>query len=587
MEKYREILARVLFELFGLDAEFDFSRTDEKFGDFATNAAMVIFGSAKKDEQMREKLDQQGVKSPRDLAEKIREKLMESGEFAKVEIAGPGFLNLSIDSKNLAKTLDESFLGEQKFGTSRKNSGKTAVVEYPSPNVAKPYSVGHLRPGNQGWAAKNLLESQGWKVITDNHIGDAGSPFGYWVLGFKKYSDREKLAKRGVYELGDVYIKIRADLKAEEKAAESDPSQSTPLADEAQNWLKRLEAGDAEAEEFSRTFTEISLAHIHNVMRRLGISTQFEYGEKFFAPMGKDLVAKLVSEKKAIKNPDGSVIVSLEEQGIKTPMLLQKSNGANLYATGDLATLVWREENWHPDLTVYAVGGEQKFYFEQVAALAKKLGLKQEVYHLWFGTIDQINEDGTRSKMSSRKGVVLMEELLDFAFERAKQNAKSDDMSENDLKKISVGAIKFADFSADRRTGMLFDWDSIFSLTGFSGPYVQYAAVRAKKILRENLLANNFANFDYDFLAEKNLILKLLEYPGVVALATDKLEPHRVASYAFELAKELNKYYEKTPVATAEVQPEIREKRLEVLLKVAEVFESALGILGIEIPDKM
>ena len=223
-----------------------------------------------------------------------------------------------------------------------------------------------------------------------------------------------------------------------------------------------------------------------------------------------------------------------------------------------------------------------------MSAVAKKLGLKQKVFHLWFGTIDQIDEDGKRAKMSSRKGVVLMEQLLDFALNKARENAKSDDLSDDDLQKISVGAIKFADFSADRRTGMLFNWNTIFSLTGFSGPYVQYAAVRVNKILRDNPIeAGAVTKADYDYEAEKNLILKMLEYPGVVKLAAEKLEPHRVAGYLFELAKTLNKYYETTPVATPEVPTEIKAARLAILREVAQVFYYGLDLLGIGVPAKM
>lgn len=568
MEKYERLVGETIKSKLGATVDVELTRPEAKFGDYATNVALPL----------AKKLG----KNPHELAESIAAALRETGEFTEVTVAGPGFINLRVAAKDLAENLREQFAKPQPFGTSVANAGKTAVVEYPSPNMAKPYSVGHLRSGNQGWAAKNLLESQGWKVITDNHLGDSGSPFGYWVLGYKLYSSPEKLAKDGIYELGRVYIEIRAALKQEAERGE------TKLADEAQQWLLKLENHDPEAVHYSDEFSRISLQHIHAVMKRLGISTEYEYGEKFFEPFGKAAIARALKDGIATENADGSVVIDLTDQGIKTPFLIRKSNGANLYATGDLACLLWREENWHPDMTVYSVGGEQKFYFEQVAAVAKKLGLKQKVFHLWFGTIDQIDEDGKRAKMSSRKGVVLMEQLLDFALNKARENAKSDDLSDDDLQKISVGAIKFADFSADRRTGMLFDWDTIFSLTGFSGPYVQYAAVRVNKILRDNPSDDGVApKVDYDYEAEKNLILKVLEYPGVVRLAAEKLEPHRVAGYLFELAKTLNKYYETTPVATPEVPAEIKAARLAILREVAQVFYYGLDLLGIGVPEKM
>lgn len=568
MGKYEQLIGEVIKSELGVTVDVELTRPESKFGDYATNAILPL----------AKKLG----KNPRELAEVIANSLRATGEFIEVTVAGPGFINLRIAAKVLAENLREQFAQSQPFGTSNANTGKVAVVEYPSPNMAKPYSVGHLRSGNQGWAAKNLLESQGWKVITDNHLGDSGSPFGYWVLGYKLYSSPEKLAKDGIYELGRVYIEIRAALKQEAERGE------TKLADEAQQWLLKLENHDSEAVHYSDEFSRISLDHIHAVMKRLGISTEYEYGEKFFEPFGKAAISRVLKDGIANENADGSVIIDLADQGIKTPFLIRKSNGASLYATGDLACLLWREENWHPDMTVYSVGGEQKFYFEQIAAVAKKLELKQKIFHLWFGTIDQIDEDGKRAKMSSRKGVVLLEQLLDFAFERARENAKSDDLSDNDLRKISIGAIKFADFSADRRTGMLFDWNTIFSLTGFSGPYVQYAAVRVNKILRDNPIDDSVeAKADYAYEAEKNLILKALEYPGVVKLAAEKLEPHRVAGYLFELAKTLNKYYETTSVATVDVPGNIKKNRLEFLMKIATIFERGLDLLGIGVPEKM
>ena len=566
MKQYENVIYQAVKNLYGTDEDIKLSRPDPKFGDYATNVAMQLAG----------KLGE----NPRAVAEKIAEALSETGEFTALEIAGPGFINLKIAANKLNDQLEQDFSGEVAFGENRDGAGKTAVVEYPSPNMAKPYSVGHLRPGDQGWSAHNLLKATGWNVITDNHLGDSGSPFGYWVVGFKMFSSEEKLTERGIYELGEVYVETRAALKAEAERGEH------MLADEAQDWLLKLENGDPEAVALSDKFNSISLDHIHNIMGRLGISTDHEYGEKFFVPLGKKSVQDLLERRIATQNDDGSVIVDLSDHGIDVPMLVLKSNGAALYATTDLATILWREENWHPDKVVYCVGAEQKFYFEQLAALAKKLGVSTELYHLWFGVIDQITEDGKREKMSSRKGVVLMETLLDDAEATARKNSKSDNMSEDDIRKIAVGAIKFTDFASDRRTGMLFDWSTMFSLTGFSGPYVQYAAVRVNKLLKDN--AETDADYgDYDHESEKTLLLKLGEYPEVISIAAKELEPHRVATYAYELARELNRYYEQTPVATDAVTENVKSARLSVLKKVAKVFEHSLGILGIEIPSKM
>ena len=561
MNKVAEIINQLIEEKFNIKTEVSLTRPRPEFGDFATNIAMQLAGKLSK--------------NPREIAEELAGELSKNEIFENVEIAGPGFLNLRVSAKKLEKILSQEF--SDRFGSNNEGEGKLALIDGPSPNMAKPYSVGHLRPGNQGWAAKKLLEFSGWKVITDNHLGDYGTPFGIWVVGFEMFSNEERLAKRGVYELGDVYIKTKAAMKEQGEGGE--------IEKKAEEWLLKLENGDEEALNSSNKFKEISLKHIHDVMARLKISTDYEYGEAFFAPKGKAAVQKLIESGVAVQNEDGSVIVPLEEYGFDVPLLVQKSNGAALYATNDLATILFREEEFAPDKVIYSVGAEQQFYFSQIFAMAKKLGIKTDLYHLWFGVIDQINEDGTREKMSSRKGVVLMEELLDKAEERAREIVAGRDVSEEDVKKIALGAIKFSDFTADRRTNILFDWENIFALTGFSGPYVQYSAVRVNNILRKE---QNFelVNFEeYDFEAEKNIILQLLAFPETVKMAVRDLEPHKISKYLYDLAREMNRYYEKTRVSDA---PEIEKSaRLTLLKKVSKTFENGLDLLGIEIPEKM
>jgi arginyl-tRNA synthetase len=554
-------ISEIVKELFDVDVEVKLTRPDVQFGDYATNVAM----------QLAKPLG----RNPREIAEELAEKLRSIGEFSEVSIAGPGFINVRLSARRMSDRL--STVWTDIYGENQDGAGKTVIVEYPSPNMAKPYSIGHLRPGNQGWAAKRLMEASGWTVTTDNHLGDYGAPFGIWVVGFLEYSSPEALEKDGVYELGRVYIQTKKALKDEKEAGES------ILANQVQEWLLRLENNDPEALDYSRRFNSISLEHIHDVMSRLRISTDHELGEAFFAPKGKLAVQKLLHEGVATQNGDGSVIVPLDEYGFDVPLLVQKSNGTALYATTDLATILYREETWQPDRVIYAVGAEQQFYFSQLFAMAKKLGIQTELIHLWFGTIDQINEDGTREKMSSRKGVVLMEELLDTAEQKAAEIVEGRGVSDEDVKKIALGAIKFSDFAADRRTNILFDWNSIFALTGFSGPYIQYAAVRVNKILRDVQFEGEIGEYAYD--DEKAVIAKLLEYPDVVRIAARDLEPHKIASYLYELAREMNRYYETTRVADAGNSE--KAARLDLLGKVSHVFEHGLDLLGIEVPSQM
>lgn len=557
-------ISSIIKELYDIDTQVQVTRPAPEFGDYATNVALQLAGRT--------------GKNPREVAEAIAEKLRATGDYSEVIIAGPGFINVRVSGVSIARQLETEW--SDQYGENTDGAGKTVIVEYPSQNMAKPYSVGHLRTGNQGWAAKRLMEATGWKVITDNHLGDYGAPLGIWITGFLHFSSDEALERDGVYELGRVYIKTKKAIKEEAERGE------TTLADEAQSWLLKFEAGDSEAKAFSERFNSISLDHIHEVMGRLKIDTDYELGEAFFAPLGKEAVQTLLQKGIAVQNDDGSVIVPLDEYGFDVPLLVQKSNGAALYATTDLATMLYREEHFSPDRIIHSVGAEQQFYFAQLFALAKKINLKAEMIHLWFGVIDQLNEDGTREKMSSRKGVVLMEDLLDQAEQKARKIVEGRDVSEDDVKKIAVGAIKFTDFVSDRRTNILFDWNTIFALTGVSGPYVQYAAVRVNRILSENGNGTSFEEA-YEYASEKAVIAKLLEYPEIVRRASVELEPHKVANYLYELARELNRYYEATPVAVGEIDPTVKAARLGVLAKVSQVFTHGLSLLGIEVPSKM
>ncbi len=560
MDNLKELIKGAINDLYGIeDAVVDLADVPADIqGDYSTNAAM--------------RLARQVGKNPRQIAEEIVQALGDSGY--SFTVAGPGFINIEVSGVALHDQLAAAWTDH--YGDNLNGVGKIAISEFPSTNIAKPYSVGHLRPGTQGWAAKKVLEANGWKVVTDNHLGDVGTPFGIWAVGFKRSGmDFDKVT---VYDLGNIYIKMKADLKAEEAAGKHE------LADEVQDWLLKLEARDEEAVELSEHFKEISLAHTHEVMARLGISTDLEMGESCFVERGKDAVLEYLSKGYFEKNEDGSVICSLDDYGIDVPMLMQKSNGAALYATTDLGCMLYRVENIHPDKIIYAVGAEQKFYFEQLFAMAKKVGIEVENYHMWFGTIDQISPEGKREKMSSRKGVVLMEELLNDAEKRVRDNFGGD-LGDDDIRKIAVGAIKFSDFVADRKTGILYDPDKIFALTGQSGPFCQYACVRLGRILEKNADFKTVEYEDYDYEAEKTVLQLLLKFPSVVEGACENFEMHKIAGFAFELAQELNRYYETTPISTAE--PVARSARLDLIQKAKFVLTRALDLLGIEVPTQM
>lgn len=563
MEKLVEQIKAIISKLYAAtDVDVVLSEVPANIeGDYSTNVAM--------------RLSRVAGKNPREVAGEIIAELEKDLPAYKYTIAGPGFINIEISAKSLYDELAAAW--SDNYGYNQSGAGKVAIVEYPSTNMAKPYSVGHLRPGTQGWASKQILEANGWKVITDNHLGDSGTPFGIWAIGFLRSG--KKVEDVTIYDLGEIYIEMKRLLKEEEAAGKHD------MADEVQDWLLRFEAKDPEAVELAARFKEISLDHTHEVMNRMGISTEYELGESFFVERGKEIVKKYVDLGVFKKNEDGSVICELDDMGIDVPMLLQKSNGAALYATTDLACMDYRASEWKPDLCAYCVGAEQKFYFEQLFALGKKLGLPQRNLHVWFGTIDQVSPEGKREKMSSRKGVVLMEELLDDAEKRVRENFAQSDISDEDIKKIAVGAIKFSDFIADRKTGILYDPEKIFALTGFSGPFCQYADVRLRRIMEKGAELESVEYADYDWREEKEVLRILLEFPALVESVSENLEAHRIAAYCFKLAQELNRYYEKTPILQAEAVE--RSARLELVAKADLVLSRALGLLGVEVPERM
>lgn len=540
-----------------------FSRPDEQFGDFATNVALQLAGEL--------------GKNPRDIAEQITDKLKSKEGIVDVQVAGPGFVNIRVSSSELAKTLNE-IVGSSvdSYGSKTIGAGRTVVCEFPSPNMAKPFSVGHIRSALQGWAVHKLMLKMGYTVITDNHLGDSGTPFGKWVVGYLTYSSKEKLEEQGIAELSRVYIKITADLKAEEA------DNGNEIAKNVQQWLKKLESGDSEALRYSEWFNKISLDHMHQVLGRIKISTEFELGESKFVARGQEIVNELL-ERGIAKESDNAIIVELDEYGIDTPVMLRKANGAALYATTDLATIEYREKNWNPEKVFIHTGQEQAFYFRQLNALAQKCGYRPVINHLWHGLVDQKNEDGTREKMSSRKGVILLNDLIDKAEEKAREGMSQG--GDADVEAVALAAIKFTDFTADRKKGVLFDWDTMFNVHGFSGPAVQYATVRIKSIKKKAGDAPQAYEAAYDWQDEHKLLLKVSEYPDLLLSIHDNYELHRLAAYLYELGRELNRYYENTPILnTSELE---KSSRLWLLTIVEHVLEQGLDILGIPTPQEM
>lgn len=512
--------------------------------------------------------------SPAEIAQKIALTLEIDG-IGKIEQQGP-YLNFWIEPA----TLHEGVVGSIEASMSDQPAlNKTIIVEFLSPNLAKPLSIGHFRNVLQGRALVLMHKNAGYTVVTDNHIGDWGTVFGMWVVGFEKFSSEEKLAVGGVEELGRMYVEMRKALKEEEG------NEETPLADSVQQWLLKLENNDPQAWDYHARFTDISLSSITEQMSELDIVFDNNLGESFFVERGKEMVVELLESGDAIKNQDGSVVVPLAEQGIDTPMLIQKSNGAALYHTSDIATIDYRERTWNPEMVIYVVGMEQQFHFKQLFAANKKVGWSDaELIHHWYGLIEEVDEDGKRSKMSSRKSAVYMADLIKLAIERARA-AAPEDLSEEDVKRIAHGALTFREFSASHTGNTVFDWDSMFSLSGFSGPYVQYATVRINSILDKASGETGQPPSGYDWSEYADILWLLNRYDGVIGEANIDREYHKLAEYAYELARAWNKFYDSSPILTSEGDE--RQARLWLAQTIGRYLERSLYLLGIKIPSKM
>lgn len=512
--------------------------------------------------------------SPPEITARVAQTLQVDG-VSKVEAAGP-YLNFWIEANTLAEGVNEARATSL---VDAEANGETAIIEFLSPNLAKPVSIGHFRNVLQGKALTRMYKNAGFNVVTDNHIGDWGTVFGMWVVGFQKFSSDEQLEQGRVEELGRMYVEMRKALKEEEA------QEGSELADAVQEWLLKLEKKDPEAWEYHKRFSDISLSSIAEQMAELDIVFDHNYGESFFIERGKEIVGELVESGDAVQNDDGSVIVPLEEYGIDTPMLIQKSNGAALYHTSDMATIEFREKTWNPKIVIYVVGAEQQFHFKQLFAANEKVGWSDaELVHHWYGLIEELDEDGNRQKMSSRKSAVYLSDLLDLAIEKATE-AASDDMNEEDIKRVAYGALTFQEFSASHKSNTLFDWEAMFSLSGFSGPYVQYATVRINSLLAKAEVESVEKPAEYDWSSHQDILFLLNKYSTVISDAMQERELHKIAEYAYELARAWNRLYDDQPILSSD-EPD-KSARLWLAQSIGEHLTRALYLLGMQIPGKM
>ena len=569
MPTLRELLAsRLRDALIACDldsARADVSQAaDSRFGDYQANAAMVLAKEKKA--------------NPRQLATVILSKLDVTGLAATPEIAGAGFINFRLENSFLSESLSR-LAGDSRLGVGIAASPKKILIDFSSPNVAKPMHVGHIRSTILGDCLVRVARFLGHNVTADNHIGDWGTQFGKVIYGWKHFLNRADLEKDAIAELVRLYREVT-------RLEETDESIKRTAREE----LVKLQAGDAENLAIWKQTVELSWREFEKLYDLLDIRFDERLGESAY----NDALAPLCTEleKRGIAaTSEGALCIFFPDTPALDgkPAIIRKSDGGFLYATTDLATIEYRIKHWHPDAMWYVVGVPQALHFQQIFAAAKMMGIECELKHIGFGSI--LGED--RKIMKTRSGEnVGLAEVLHEAIERARRiiAARADqlppDEAESTARLIGLGAVKYAELSQNRLTDYVFSWDKLLAFEGNTAPYLQNAYVRIRSIFRRaEEPANPTAPIFLNEPAERALGLKLLQYAETVPLVLEEFRPNILANYLYELANTYHSFYEACPVIKADAAN--RASRLLLSDITARILAHGLGLLGIGCPERM
>ncbi|HEL1748211.1 TPA: arginine--tRNA ligase [Streptococcus suis] len=512
-------------------------------------------------------------KAPQAIAANIVEKLDTTG-FENVVATGP-YVNFFLDKAAIShQVLTDVITEKDQYGKLNIGQGRNVTIDMSSPNIAKPFSVGHLRSTVIGDALANIHEKLGYKPIRINHLGDWGKQFGMLIVAYKLWGDKAAVEADPISELLKLYVRINAE--AEEKPE---------LDDEARQWFKKLEDGDPEAHELWQWFRDESLVEFNRIYDKLDVTFDSYNGEAFYNDK-MDEGIQILEEKGLLQESKGARIVDLESYNLP-PALIMKTDGATLYITRDMATAMYRKRTYDFVKSIYVVGQEQINHFKQLKAVLKEMDFdwSDDMTHITFGLVTK-----DKKKLSTRKGnIILLEPTLDEAISRAltQIEAKNPDLENKEevAHAVGVGAVKFYDLKTDRDNGYDFDLEAMVSFEGETGPYVQYAYARIQSILRK---ANFVPSAENDYkLADAeswDIIKHIQNFSNVVERAGDKFDPSLIAKYAINLAQAFNKYYAHTRIL--DESPE-RDSRLALAYATGLVLKEALRLLGVKAPEKM
>lgn len=537
--------------------------TNEKFGDFQTNFAMMnskIIGG-----------------NPRKIAEELVNNIPENEVIEKLEIAGPGFINIFLKDSFVSKYV--GLMTSEKYEFKELDTHGDIIIDYSSPNIAKRMHIGHLRSTIIGDSVKRLCNFLGYHTVADNHIGDWGTQFGKLIVGYHNWLDKEAYEKNPIEELERVYVEFT-------KQSEEHPE----LEDIAREELKKLQDGDEKNYKLWQEFIKVSLQEYNKLYTRMGIHFDTYYGESFYHPIMPSVVEELVEKGLAVED-QGAKVVFFDEKDNLHPCIVQKKDGAFLYSTSDIATIKFRRENYDVNKIIYLTDERQQDHFKQFFKITEMLGWDIEKVHIWFGIMRFA--DGV---FSTRKGnVIRLEQLLDEGKKRAleiieeKNPNLSAEEKDNIAEVVGVGAIKYADLSQNRQSPIIFEWDKILSFEGNTAPYLQYSYARIQSILRKAEEIGKPLNEKFDMKisekAERNLATYLTLFPTMALRAGEAYKPNLLTDYLFELAKKFNTFYNSCPILNQE--DDVLFSRLVLIDRVAKTLKTGLDLLGINTVNRM
>ena len=537
--------------------------TNEKFGDFQTNFAMMnskIIGG-----------------NPRKIAEELVNNIPENEVIEKLEIAGPGFINIFLKDSFVSKYV--GLMTSEKYEFKELDTHGDIIIDYSSPNIAKRMHIGHLRSTIIGDSVKRLCNFLGYHTVADNHIGDWGTQFGKLIVGYHNWLDKNAYEKNPIEELERVYVEFT-------KQSEEHPE----LEDIAREELKKLQDGDEENYKLWQEFIKVSLQEYNKLYTRMGIHFDTYYGESFYHPIMPSVVEELVEKGLAVED-QGAKVVFFDEKDNLHPCIVQKKDGAFLYSTSDIATIKFRRENYDVNKIIYLTDERQQDHFKQFFKITEMLGWDIEKVHIWFGIMRFA--DGV---FSTRKGnVIRLEQLLDEGKKRAleiieeKNPNLSAEEKDNIAEVVGVGAIKYADLSQNRQSPIIFEWDKILSFEGNTAPYLQYSYARIQSILRKSEEIGKPLNEKFEMKisekAERNLATYLTLFPTMALRAGEAYKPNLLTDYLFELAKKFNTFYNSCPILNQE--DDVLFSRLVLIDRVAKTLKAGLDLLGINTVNRM